>query len=265
MLADKNHKGNQTVSGASVVEEPLQELRVMVCDDEERQLEELGQIFTAVKLPVQLSVDYFAAAETLLRKLQQCRESGSDIPDIIFCDVKMPEMDGIALGRKMREIFPNIYLVLFTAYPEYAIEGYETRAFRYLLKPVTAADIEQVVCHILQEKGRSKKLMVRSGDKEYIESLSNIVYLSSEDKYTVLYSEDNHYVDYMSLNEYERMLEPYGFCRIHRKYLVNLAYHHSMSKGKVTLLDGTELPISRRKEAVCRARLLQMLGEKIVL
>lgn len=265
MLSDKELKRTETLTGASVVEEPVHVLHIAVCDDEECQLEELRQLFTQVKLPVELSVDYYAEAETLLGELQQCRENGSVMPDIIFCDVKMPGMDGIAFGRKIRMIRQNIYLILFTAYPEYAILGYETRAFRYLLKPITAVDMEQVICSILQEMGQTKKLLVRTGEKEYIQPLLNITYISSEDKYTVLYTKDEYYIDYMSLNDYERLLELYGFCRIHRKHLVNLAHHQCMSKGKVTLLDGTELPISRRKEAVYRKRLLQILGEKIVL
>lgn len=263
--SDKELNRNRITSGASVIEEPVRVLRIAVCDDEVPQLEKLRQIFGEVKLPIQLQAEYFVSAEMLLEKMQKCHENDKDMPDVIFCDIKMPEMDGITFGKKIREFSRNIYLVLFTAYPEYAIKGYEARAFRYLLKPVKTLDIEQVLCNILQEIGKYKKLFVRTGETEYVRPLADIVYISSENKYTVLYTKDEHYVDFMSLNDYEKMLEAYGFCRIHRKHLVNLVWHQSMSKGKVTLLDGTELTISRRKEAVYRERLLQMLGEKLKL
>lgn len=263
--SDKELNRNQATTGASVIEEPVHVLRIAVCDDEAPQLEKFRQIFDEVKISIQLQVECFVSAEALLEELQKCRENDNDFPDIIFCDIKMPKMDGITFGKKIREFSGDIYLVLFTAYPEYAIKGYETRAFRYLLKPVMTSDIEQVLCNILQEMGKCKKLLVRMGEAEYVRPLADIVYISSENKYTVLYTKDGHYVDFMSLNDYEKMLDVYGFCRIHRKHLVNLAWHQSMSKGEVTLMNGTKLPISRRKEAVYRERLLQMLGERLEL
>lgn len=263
--SDKELNSNRTITGTSVIEEPVRVLHIAVCDDEVPQLEKLRQIFGEVKISLQLQVEYFVSAEMLLEKMQECHESGRDMPDIVFCDIRMPEMNGITFGKRIRELSRNIYLVLFTAYPEYAIKGYETRAFRYLLKPVMTLDIEQVLCNILQEMGKCKKLLVRTGEMEYVRSLADIVYISSENKYTILYTKDEYYVDFMSLNNYEKMLDAYGFCRIHRKHLVNLVWHQSMSNGAVTLLDGTKLLISRRKEAVYRKRLLQMLGEKLKL
>lgn len=209
-------------------------------------------------------VEYYTTAETLLEKLNICRSEGKSVPDIIFSDIQMPGMNGITFGKKIRDVAPDVFLVLFTSCPEYAIQGYETRAFRYMLKPITLPDIEQVLSTILQEMSKCKKLPVRTAEGERVRALSEITYLSAEDKYTILYTPNEHYVDRMSLNDYEQLLEPYGFCRIHRKYLVNLAQHKSMRKGKVSLLDGTELPISRRRESVYHERLVQMLGEELL-
>lgn len=94
--------------------------------------------------------------------------------------------------------------------------------------------------------------------------LSEIIYLSSEDKYSILYTQDNHYIDRTSLNDYETLLGVYGFCRIHRKHIVNLSYHKSMGKGKIVLTDDTVLPVSRRREAAYRAALLQHLEEELL-
>lgn len=264
MLSDKNHKRNQTVTGASVVEEPVTVMHIAVCDDEELCIEELKQIFEKVKIAVTLRVEYYTTAEALLAELSARHKNKEALLDVIFCDVRMPGTDGITFGKKIRELSRNIFLILFTAFPEYAIQGYEAHAFRYLLKPVAVPDIERVLCAILQEKSKCKKLFVRTAEGEYVRELSEFTYLSSEDKYTILYTKEAHYVDRMSLNDYEQLLEPYGFCRIHRKYLVNLAQHKNMTRGKVFLLDGTELPISRRKETVYRDRLVQMLGEELL-
>lgn len=65
-------------------------------------------------------------------------------------------MDGISLGKEIRKLSPDIYLILLTAYAEYAIQGYGTGAFRYLLKPVSSGDIMQILRTIIRERGRQK-------------------------------------------------------------------------------------------------------------
>lgn len=247
-----------------VAEESLHTLRIAVCDDEKEQLERLKQAFEDATVPVSLQVEYFETAKGLMEELQMRSENGAIVPEVIFCDIKMPEMDGITFGKKLRDISKKLYLVLFTAYPEYAIQGYETQAFRYLLKPVMTSDIEQVLCAILREIGSLKKLIMRTAEQECVVPLSDMIYLSAEDKYTILHEKEEYYVDRKSLSDYEKVLEPYGFFRIHRKYIVNLAQHKSMGGGEVVLLDGTKLPISRRREADYHTRLLKMLGEELL-
>ena len=106
-----------------------------------------------------------------------------------------------------------------------------------------------------QNRNRSKKLMVKSTEEAYIIDLKDIYYLSSEDKYTFIYTADKHFMDSNSLNEYEELLNDYGFCRIHRKYMVNMVHHKSIGKKTVILDDGTELLLSRRREKEYREKL----------
>ena len=239
-------------------------LQIVICDDEEEHNQNICRLLSALDLNVPLQLQSYVDAVTLLEDLKNRKFCGQFLPDIIFCDIKMPEMDGISLGKEIRKLSPDIYLILLTAYAEYAIQGYETGAFRYLLKPVSSEEISQILCAVIQKRNRQKKLIVRNSEQESILPLSEIIYLSSEDKYSILYTRDTHYVDRTSLNDYEMMLRAYGFCRIHRKYIVNISYHKGMGKGKVVLTNGTVLPVSRRKEAAYRAALLHHLEEELL-
>lgn len=60
-------------------------------------------------------------------------------------DIRLPESDGITLGKKIKELCPDTYLVLVTAYAEYAIKGYEAATFRYLLKPVRTNELRKLL------------------------------------------------------------------------------------------------------------------------
>lgn len=264
LLENKTDRNQSKAVSSMVFEEPVNLLKIAVCDDDKEQLQIHRQVFDAITIPVPLYVEYFTSAQKLTDKLITLQKQGETLPDIIFSDIEMPDMDGIAFGKRLREISNNIYLLLCTAYPEYAIRGYETRAYRYLLKPLSVADVEQALSNILREMGSRKKLLVHAVESESVIALSDIMYLSAEDKYTVLYTKDEHYFERTSLNDYEQLMEQYGFCRVHRKYIVNLTQHQNMEKGKLTLLDGTKLPISRRREAAYRDKLLQILGEELL-
>lgn len=266
MLSDKKMRMNTNNTSVTVEEASrTAELRIAVCDDEASQLRKLMCLFDALEVNVSLRLEYFSSAQVLLKELEEKKEKGENTPEVIFCDISMPGMDGIAFGKEIRRVCPDIYFVLCTAYSEYAIQGYETRAFRYLLKPVEASEVERVLLAVLQEKGRDRKLLIRTSDGENVIALSEIVYFGAEDKYTIIYTKKEHCIDRTSLNEFERLLEPYGFCRIHRKYIVNLAQHKNMGRGKVTLLDGTALPISRRRESAYRSKLVGLLGEELLI
>lgn len=239
-------------------------LQIALCDDEEKTLFMLQELLLSLDLPVDLEIQTYNSAMKFLKELQERAAEGRKQPDVIFCDIKMPEMDGISLGKEIRNISSDSYLILLTAYAEYAVEGYETRAFRYLLKPVSQDSIKEVLCAILEEQRRKKKLFAKDGEKEYLVTISDITHLSSEDKYTILYTAAGHYMDRTSLNEYETLLLPYGFFRIHRKYIVNLSCHKSLKKGSVFLKDGTELPVSRRKEGAYKAALIKYLERELL-
>lgn len=250
----------------SVVSYSIEEasLRIFICDDEEEHLKELLSVIKPLQEKQNLSIEKFLSANALITELQQRKMDGQLLPKVIFVDIVMPEMDGITLAKTIKEIAPDSYLIFTTAYAEYAIRGYEARAFRYILKPVTTEQIEKIIRDIYKEMKKSKKLLVKGVDGEYIKKLEDIMYLSAEDKYTILHTENGHFMDRTSLNEYEELLRQYGFCRIHRKYIVNTTYHKCIVKRDIVLKNGVKLPISVRKEKEYRKILFQEMDGEVL-
>ena len=72
------------------------------------------------------------------------------------------------------------------------------------------------------------------------------------------------YFDNKSLQYYEERLQEYGFCRAHRKYLVNMHHHKAIKKGAVILSNDIEIPLSRRKESLYRDELLHMMEKNLL-
>lgn len=239
-------------------------LKVMICDDEEEHIKQLYQLLMQSQDEISLHISTDTAPEKLLEKLENRVKCGEALPDVIFCDIRMPKIDGIAFGKALRRISSDIYLVFTTAYEEYAVEGYTASAFRYLMKPVSEEAVSKVLKEIQKDMGRNKKLVIKSADEERLLSLHDIIYLSAEDKYTVLYTKDGYFVDRTSLTEYEKLLEPYGFFRIHRKYIVNLWHHKGIGNGNVLVSTGERLPISRRRTKEYYDGMFEVMGRELL-
>lgn len=235
-----------------------------VCDDNQSHLNEIRD--TICKLSDNHDVEVFThkTADDLLEFMEDKKSKEYSLPDFVLIDIEMPDINGIELAKQIKDMYPEVCLVLVTSYIEYAVKGYEAKADRYLLKPIKIEDIETLVEDFMREQNKVKKIIVKDKEQEHLISIRDILYISAEDKYTIIYTENNRYFDYKSLKDYEEILGDYGFYRIHRKHLINMYHHKSLRKGFVTLGGDVELPLSRRKENQYREQLLRTLGRDLL-
>lgn len=236
---------------------------IAICDDEPEQLEQMRCICCNV---MQLPDDMVALYRSGVA-MDEALRSGKLFCDgarlVAFLDIEMDGLDGVQLGRNIHELMPESVVVFITAHPEYAIRGYEARAFRYLLKPLTQTSVEKVMDEIRREFSENKSIKLKLSGFEKPICLEDIVYISAEDKYAIIYTADGHITARDSLGELERELEEHGFFRIHRKYLVNMRYHRELCRGKLILSDGNVLPVSRRRENMYRDKIMEKMEKEL--
>lgn len=204
------------------------------------------------------------SADELLSKFQPIEEGKENAPDIIFMDIRFPESDGITLGKKIKELCPDTYLVLVTAYAEYAIKGYEAATFRYLLKPVCTNELRKLFEEIKADSNKFKKILIKGKKNSALVCIQDILYISAEDKYAIVYTKKGHFISDMSLNKYEDKLGNYGFYRIHRKCLVNIFHHQGISGNKVQISNGTLLPISKSRIAAYQTSIYTYMRDDLI-
>ena len=239
-------------------------IKIYLCDDNGANLQTLSKTVCTLTDDYQIQLRQFTSPAKLLERLESASANKEKGPDLILIDIEMPEMDGITLGKKLKRISPDLRLVFVTAYAEYAMKGYEANAFRYLLKPVSAGDIRKLISDIFAENALQKKIMIKSGEGEILLPVRDIIYISAEDKYTIVYTQNNYYITDESLKYYEGKLVPLGFFRIHRKYLINMYYHKSVSGNKLLLSHGIELPLSRRRNEAYKRKLFHFMKDDLV-
>lgn len=121
----------------------MSKYRVMVVEDEPLLLKYIAQKIEACSDLYRVTAA-FGDADTALQAMR------SDVPDVVFTDIRMPGMSGLELLRHIRESYPNLPTVLLTAYAdfEYAQEAVRQQAFDYLLKPLNMSELSAVLTRL---------------------------------------------------------------------------------------------------------------------
>lgn len=146
-----------------------------------------------------------------------------------------------------------------TAYSEFAVKAFEVNATDYLVKPVETERLMQAIGKVKQlitAQGRSttnERIPVEKGGKKLLIPASKIHFIMAKDDYSYLHTENDRYLSTVPLAQLEAKLEPLGFFRVHRRYLVNLACVSEVDpvSGGTLLLTLTgedeQIPVSRRR------------------
>lgn len=233
-------------------------MRVAICDNDKEFLNTMEKLLNRIWQGAENTITCYCSGAKLL---EDCKERNVCY-DVIFMDIEMEGMDGITLGKRLKEFDEEMLLIFLTNYAEYAVRGYEAKAFRYLLKPISEQTLKNVLAEIQQEWGRKQVLHIPADGEELLLPLSKILYLESKEKYTTIYVEGKGYLTRNSLNDYEMQLHSKGFYRIHRKYLVNL-YRINRWNAHQIEVGGNILPISRRREKEFREQFYGYLEKGI--
>jgi two-component system, LytTR family, response regulator len=183
--------------------------------------------------------------------------------DILFLDVQMPEITGITLLKVLQK---KPYVILTTAYSEYALEGYELDVMDYLLKPITFERFLKAVEKATQRltatpinteekndnsiekptpayEAISPFIFVKDGTKLVKIKLSDIMYVEGLKDYVTIFTPEKKIVTLQRIKALEMQLSDNQFIRIHNSYIVNLEWIDAIHKERVQIGKNL-LPIS---------------------
>ena len=228
-------------------------MRIAICDDQAecRQQAELS-IRTCLK-GTDLSIDTFKDGSSFLRNYKK------SFYDLVFLDIEMPEMDGITLAKRLRQLHNDVPIIFLTSHIEFALEGYEVNALRYLTKPVDMAKLQEVLSYTLRQMQEQRVIWVKSDLCDKKIPVKDILFMEAQNQNVLIATAANTYSVRYNLSDYEKELQQDDFFRIHRGYLVALGHIKSIGQGEVLLSDGTSLPVSRTKEKALKEALFHYI------
>ena len=162
-------------------------------------------------------------------------------------------INGMELARRIRasEGGPQPLIIFVTGYENYVYDAFDVDAFQYLLKPVDPQKFAEVFRRAAERitaggQQQQKKLVIQYAGTNRVLPLSDIYYMESQGHKIVLHLKDTTLEYYARLGELEQALQG-QFCRIHKGFLVNLAYVEGYSRAEVTLANGDKLNLSKYK------------------
>ena len=184
--------------------------------------------------------------------------------DILFLDIQMGGINGMDTARKVREFDNNVEIIFITGIWEYVQEGYEVRAYRYLIKPIDFDNFKKQFDQCIKEVVKTNKdeiLAVYKGETNKIE-VNSIIYIETEGRNTIIHTIDNSYKSNIGINKLEKELVEKSFVRCHNSFIVNLQHVTKISQNSVSLNE-YEVLVSRHKMKELKIRFTSFLGDKL--
>ena len=183
----------------------------------------------------------FASAEAFLFEYEEDKAY-----DILLLDVEMKNINGIELAKCIRKDNNRAEIIFITSHFEFVGEGYEVDALHYLIKPISAEKLTQVLTKAAEKISVEPPSVVISCEGETVKLYeADIRYVESFLHYIVIHTKDKEYKIKENISVFENRVSD-DFYRIHRSYLVSLKHITRISRTSVNI-GNTELPLSRGK------------------
>lgn len=183
--------------------------------------------------PARKELDYFIKTFSSIKVVEEFDDSMKALEyiqnhhiDIIFLDINMPKLDGIVLGKIIKNMENKPKVIFITAHPEYAIDAFEVEAFDYILKPYSENRIITAL-HRLEKSSTNKsttsnKITLWKNDKMMVINVDDIYYCEASERKVSIYSKNDKFEIVSTISDLFKKLPELNFFRCHRSYIVNL-------------------------------------------
>ena len=234
--------------------------KIVICDDTYNEQNHLKEclIKYSEEVGLEFCIECFNTGKELI-------ESQIEDVDLFFLDVEMPELNGIETGKIIRQMNHHCEIVFVTNYIQYALQGYEVQAFRYLLKPIEYFQFKDVVNHLIQKLKKSSSFIQVKGRSEtqrlYVK---DILFAETSQRHILIHTRDKVIDCYNTMEKLEETLVAHGFYRCHSAYLVAMDEISQIQGNDAILKDGTYIPVSKNRKKFFKQTLTDFWGGKFL-
>ena len=218
--------------------------RIAICEDEKVILDfesSLVKVWGAERA-CQMELDTYVSAEQFLFESED-----KPLYDVLIFDIQMKGMNGMELAKTLRARGADSSIIFVTGIPDYAIEGYEVGAVRYILKPVKAEVLNGLLDTIYSERKKKAEdffVLGQGADLERI-PFEKIIYIEARAHYVYMKGAGFEREWKSSFSEAAGAFDKKTFFCLRRGLLVNLKHVSKITRTDCVLDDGEQLPVAR--------------------
>lgn len=237
-------------------------MNILICDDDPTFIASLSQKIMRLPdfAPKAMHIKAFSDPDSL-------RQEDFSACDLLFLDIDMGAINGIDLARQMRKTNSETVLIFVTNFREYAPEGYEVDAFRYLAK----SDIDKKLPSYFSDalalcRTRQRKVEVFCEGESMSVPVQALIYVESQGHdqclHMIGWPREKLYTR-LTMAQLEELLFTQGFLRIHKRYLVNMTYLQTLQSTGAFLTTGQSLPASARSYRENKKKFIRWQAQQI--
>lgn len=219
-------------------------LKILICDDDPVCLEKVHRRVRDI-YDTAMIMAYQRQEEIPPSYLSDC---GIALLDI---DFRGQDQNGIQIAQRLRKVNRDAVIIFVTNYVEYAPEGYEVQAFRYLLKSDLDRKLEPYLRDAIEKLQQTRETITVTVSGEPITiQLRDVLYIEAQAHNALIYiqrqtdARSQHLRIYASLKSLDAQLSPRGFLRIQKSFLANMRRIRRFQSTGAELDNGTVLPVS---------------------
>lgn len=215
-----------------------------IYDNESDEIEDLNEEDEDSKGKVKIYT--YSGAEEFLQYVRKGKKF-----DILFTDIQMGIMDGMELGRTLRELQPDLYIIFITSYAEYAAQSYVIGAYQYILKQDMEYRIPVVIRHLIEKinkRSNSYRMVGTLAEKKKV-YCRDVIYIQKEKggKYVNFITLDGVYRERISIDRLYQEMENNIFILVERSYIINMERISKLTGNAIFMENGDEVKISRSR------------------
>lgn len=242
----------------------MSKFSAIVIDDKSSVIETMDLIINQfLKTELEIVASYTSASEGFKGILEKK-------PDLVFLDIEMPDINGLELASLLPEDCTS-KIVIISGKENYAFKAIKQSVFDYLLKPISVAEIKNVVLKLNKERDinvaelgvNNNILIINRQDKAVFIELESISKIEANGACSEIYYHDKKIGSTKSFKHYEEILPKNIFLKIHRSWIVNIHFIKEVIKqdgvGYVILKDDSKIELSKIKKDEMMNKLMNLI------
>lgn len=222
-------------------------VKVAIVDNEKAIINEICSL-------IESSNDMKCIIETFEHSIKFFQKINNILCDIVFLDIDMPEMNGFDIAKILNNIRSDITIIFVSSFDNFVFESFEYHPFRFVRKSNLKEDIDSALNAYQREIERKKDVYffktneaersVKTSDIMYFESMGHDIFIYTVDgNFKIKRERDRN----MTVKFITEKFENKGFIRVHKSFLVNYRYIHTINYSNIILKNNLKININPRK------------------